>query len=256
VQKSLHELDPKYGVSLDTMMALVRRGELKFDNLPACLNPVVGFETRFHTRRICNFTFTELHKGYTRGSHLVNFVEDLRFLRDIPVKIPATFNIDDFKNTHGYKFSVWNIDDFLPAQNSLTNIWYQFMFAVTKDVTVHNLNGSFQFTYETKVNGQYYPTAHCTAVGSLVQVLDAADNRVKPCETPIRFKDVDWMWTSKYKYDISAMLDMLKITVKDRGRAVSYLINALWSGEGALSTVKRHPDVFGKFSIPQLQLSV
>lgn len=260
VKKAQEELDPIHGISIDGVASLLRRDEIKLEGPPYALHPEVGFETRFHKVKLCNFTFTPLHYKYTNGTHLVNFIEELRFLRNMASTSP-TFNREEFRKNHSFKFKTFKDDWF--EDSIFSNVYQSFTRSTIKDLVLHydEEDKTYQFTYQCKVNSEYFLASHVTAVGSVVQVLDSFENKIKPCEVPIRFRDLDRIYTERItmagtQLNANSLKEKFNLEFDSEELALNCAAESIKNGNGFLAAVKSNPDIFSKRSLPQLQLTV
>lgn len=176
------ELDPIYGLSLDGLASKHRRDEIDLP-IPWALHPHVGFETRFHSKKVSNITFQTLHKGYTKGSMLVCFTEKEAWMRNVGE----------------------------PQRDGMTNYWTLFLTQIIRNMELTYLSETeeedewFNFQFQVLVNGKWISSRPPTVAGSVIDVTDDFEKTVKPCEIPITFRDVDWLVTSLVHADIGSV---------------------------------------------------
>lgn len=266
ITKKLEELDPVSGFSLDGIATKVRRGELQMP-LGWGLNPRVGFETRFHSKKVSNITFRVLHPGFTKGSMLVNFSEDELWMRNLGQDCGEI--------------------DFGGSKVVVQNLWKRFLFDVVDDVTpvytptqregdVILEDEWYSFLGNILVNGKWLSFRPPTIAGCVVDVPNFSGEGAAeyPCDIPISLRDFDYLYTKslldEYEGDgIEQVLNYLcsnffkdgKPTIFQRlidsgakfepGVAGSYLER----GHGLLGMLKGEREALGiDISIPQLEL--
>lgn len=261
VTGKLEELDPVCGLSIDGISGLVRRGEL---NLPIGwgLNPTVGFETRFHSRRISNITFRLLPAGFSRGSMLVNLNDDELWMR----------NLDTLSGDI----------DFGGETKTVANLWRNFLQAVLCDLTPvyepprDGESEWFSFTADVLVQGLWCSIRPPTAAGCTVDVPNFSGSGPSelPCEIPLSFRDCDYLHTS-YLLDSSnpplggVFLYLAENFFSPNGKPTSVLrlieenltlsddevFSFVDAGHGFLAMLKASRNRFGlSVSIPPLEL--
>lgn len=220
IKEELHELDPHCGISIDGMAVLVRRGQLDL-KVPWGITKEIGFETRFHKVRVCNAEFQPLHPGYTQGNMLVEFSE-----------------------AHRSALNGLSVE----GQFDPYHYWFEFMESCVRRISLDSYE-PYIFRAEVKVNSLWFPTSSVTAVGAVVDVLDYNTQQVRPCEVPVRARDMDYLLTKSYG-PIGALSEY-RLSVSEEAQSLVH--DALHVGKGALAAAKLNPDVFGKLRAPTLQ---
>ena len=181
------ELDPICGISLDGMASQVRLGKIQ-PPLGWGLNPAIGFETRFHAQRISNITFRTLHKRYASGGNLVSFSEDELWMRTLS-KLHGTI-------------------DLAGKEQVIPNLWLTFLRRVTKNIqpiylpeTEEGTEEWFSFECDILVQGIWCSLHPPTIAGSVVDVPNFSGSSSAgvcaeyPCEVPLSFRDIDYLYT-------------------------------------------------------------
>lgn len=178
------QLDPVCGLSLDGMASKVRRDELH-PPVGWALNPIVGFETRFHGKRVSNITFRTLPAGFTRGSMLVNFSDDELWMK----------NLDNLSGDI----------DFAGERVAVMNLWRDFLFKAVRNIhpVYQSPTGDedewYGFTADILVCGMELSARPPTAAGCVVDVPNygPVGPAELPCEVPVNFRDFDYLYTQQ-----------------------------------------------------------
>ena len=266
---TVQELDSVFGYSLEAIVALLRRREIKIHSIPAAMSSVVGFETRFHKIGICNITYEPLHPGYTKGSHLLNVCEFLQFLKK-PFGVP-TYNFSEFKDKFQSRFEKEILPDWYMSTSPYKhNIYFEFLREILFNIRciLHD-EKNFTYTANVRVNSNVYSCTYFTAAGCVVNVLNT-EGSLRPCELPIKFRDIDYIYalhllrsggdsfsfdrlTHYSNYVNQCDADFISDINVDSTAKLNAIRDALSNGLGILAAVKKNPDLFGKYSIPQLQ---
>lgn len=166
------ELDPIHSLSIDGLASRLRSGDISLPQ-PWALHPEIGFETRFHSVRVCNIKFQSLHKGKTRGSMLANFSDEFSWVKNLGDRGPAQF----------------------------ANPWLPFLrevFEVTEAVYLPETEEDSPWTTfvgRVKINSQWFSFRPPTVAGVVVDVTDSFENETKPCDVPVSFRDCDYLYT-------------------------------------------------------------
>ena len=246
VTNNLEELDPVTGMSLDGMASKFRRGELTLP-VPWALHSEIGFETRFHSKKVCNVVFSPLHAGYTKGNMLVNFREDVSWMLNLGRKTGPS--------PEGY------------GEGDISNHWLEFLRQTIRNVSFQYFpdDECFVATGEAKINSKWFPFKNATAVGVTLEVLNEFNNRQILSEIPVSFADLDFLVTaSLWENQNVAILDNFVFGLRDlegsrrlleyREQLMSLVPKYFNNGYGLLATLKFEQSVTGvRIPIPQIQ---
>lgn len=243
------ELDPVHGWSLDGLAVKHRRGEIEFE-IPWALFPEIGFETRFHQKKISNITFRVLPAGYTKGSMLVNFAEEETWMR----------NLGEI------------------GRGETPNHWGAFLSQCLRGVELTYLPEDdeedewFNFQFQAKVNSEWLSARPPTIAGAVIDVTDVGAGQIKPCEIPVTFRDVDWIKTASFQSEFEELESFSYLTEKffehlGESTRISRLVEASnkvsWdtfcryfgNGHGVLGCLKGERTKIGiNLPIPQLEI--
>jgi len=206
---NLEQLDPVCGFSLDGMAATVRRGELE-PPLGWGLNPAVGFETRFHAKKLSNITFRTLHEGFTKGSMLVNLSDDELWMRNLDNRSGVVeLGGDQYPTRNLWRdfllATVWHIEPIYQPPTAEDYEWYNF----TAKVLVHSV---------------YTSVRPATIAGCVIDVPNFSEEGPAelPCEIPITFRDLDYLRTN----------ELLDGSLVPAGEQFSWLLENFFGSDG------------------------